>query len=118
MSNYPVTKIEAIARVCHEANRAYCQALGDMSQPNWYEAPVWQRESACNGVRYHLGNPAATPENSHEKWCEEKRASGWTWGPVKSEAKREHPCFLPYDQLPAEQRAKDYIFRAIVNAMR
>ena len=24
-----------IARVCHEVNRAYCQALGDNSQVEW-----------------------------------------------------------------------------------
>lgn len=28
-----------IAQVCHEVNRAYCQALGDDSQPAWDDAP-------------------------------------------------------------------------------
>jgi hypothetical protein len=28
-----------IAKVCHETNRAYCETLGDNSQPPWEEAP-------------------------------------------------------------------------------
>ena len=39
-------EMDSIARVCHEVNRAYCQALGDDSQPTWEEAPEWQRASA------------------------------------------------------------------------
>lgn len=40
---------EKIARVAHEVNKAYCEALGDMSQPVWEEAPEWQRASATSG---------------------------------------------------------------------
>ncbi len=42
---------EQIARVAHEVNRAYCQALGDNSQPAWEDAPQWQRDSAMLGVK-------------------------------------------------------------------
>ena len=45
----------------------------------------------------------------------QKTAEGWSWGPVKDPERKQHPCMVPYDQLPQEQRAKDYIFRAIVN---
>lgn len=31
--------IELIAQVAHEINRAYCQAIGDDSQPCWNDAP-------------------------------------------------------------------------------
>lgn len=48
-----------IARVCHEVNRAYCAALGDLSQPPWADAPEWQRKSALNGVAFALCNPVA-----------------------------------------------------------
>lgn len=109
--------IERIAKVCHEANRAYCAALGDLSQSKWEDAPAWQKESAINGVRFHIANPAATPENSHESWLAQKEKEGWKYGPVKDAEKKEHPCFLPYGDLPQEQRAKDHIFRSIIHAM-
>jgi hypothetical protein len=106
-----------IARVAHEVNRAYCQAIGDDSQPSWAEAPDWQRISAISGVAFHLTNPDATPEGSHEKWLEQKRADGWRYGPTKNPETKEHPCFVSYGELPPEQRAKDYLFRAVVHSL-
>jgi RyR domain len=106
-----------IARVAHEVNRAYCQALGDTSQLAWEEAPEWQRASAINGVHFHLVNPDAGPDVSHNAWLEEKRAAGWKYGPVKNPEAKEHPCFVPYDQLPVEQQAKDFLFRGVVRAL-
>lgn len=111
-------KPETIAEIAHNINRAYCLAMGDASQPKWEDAPEWQISSAINGVKFHLANPDATPENSHEKWLEQKTAEGWKFGPVKNPETKEHPCFRPYSELPAEQRAKDYLFKAVVESMR
>lgn len=110
--------VEEIAKVCHEANRAYCIALGDDSQLPWDHAPGWQRDSAMKGVRFILDNDNATPEQSHESWMLEKAKEGWAYGEVKDAEKKLHPCFVPYAKLPVEQRAKDYIFGAFVRAMR
>lgn len=106
-----------IAKVCHEVNRAYCQALGDMSQKPWNDAPQWQRDSAIKGVGFHIENPDAGPDHSHNEWLKEKAITGWTYGPVKNEVQKEHPCIVPYEKLPVEQQAKDYIFRAIVHVL-
>ncbi len=107
--------IEAIAHATHEANRAYCAALGDASQAPWHEAPDWQRSSAINGVSGVLaGN---TPEQSHESWLREKAETGWKYGPVKNAETKEHPCFVPYSELPPEQKAKDHIFVGVARAM-
>lgn len=113
-------QLEQAAKVCHEANRAYCETIGDNSQPKWEDAPEWQRSSAITGVRFHIAALAVgkkpSPSASHESWLEEKRKDGWTYGPVKDAAKKEHPCFLPYDGLPMDQRLKDYVFAAIAEA--
>lgn len=101
--------IEACAAAAHMANRAHCRAIGDDSQPLWEDAPEWQRKSARNGVigvLVHGNGPGA----SHESWLAEKEADGWKYGPVKDPDKKEHPCFVPYDDLPPEQRAKDGVF--------
>ena len=108
---------EEIARICHEVNRAYCLALGDASQLPWDEAPEWQRTSAINGVRMHINNPNAGPEASHEAWLKEKTDTGWKFGLTKDPEKKEHPCIVPFSELPREQQAKDFIFRAIVHAL-
>ena len=112
--------IEQVAKVCHEANRAYCETLGDASQPSWESAPEWQKDSARNGVKFHFAQLATgaepSPSASHDSWLEQKRREGWKFGPVKDAEKKEHPCFVPYEQLPIEQRLKDYIFAAICKA--
>lgn len=101
-------KIHICAEAAHEMNRVWCSAHGDMSQPLWRDAPDWQRTSALNGVRGVLtGN---TPRQSHESWLKEKEATGWKYGPVKDPEKKEHPCFVAYDELPPEQKAKDHLF--------
>lgn len=109
--------VPSIARVCHEVNRAYCEAMGDTSQVPWVDAPEWQKFSACKGVALHLFNDVG-PQASHESWMQEKIDAGWKYGPVKDAEKKQHPCLVPFDQLPREQQAKDFIFRAIVHALR
>lgn len=110
--------VEKIAKVTHEVNRAYCLALGDTSQPSWENAPEWQKQSAINGVLFHLQNPDAKPSHSHECWLAEKETAGWKYGPEKDAEYKEHPCMVPYEQLPVEQKAKDYLFSAVVRELK
>lgn len=108
---------EQIAKICHEVNRAYCAALGDFSQPTWEDAPEWQRSSARAGVDLHTMGDFG-PEASHISWMKQKVEEGWVYGPEKNPEAKTHPCIVPFDQLPREQQAKDFIFRAIVHALR
>jgi len=105
----------ACARAAHEVNRVYCIAQGDMSQPTWDDAPLWQRESAIKGVEGALRG--ASPKESHEGWLEEKRRTGWTYGPVKNPEKKEHPCMVAYEDLPSAQQQKDALYLSTVRAM-
>jgi hypothetical protein len=105
---------EKVARLCHEVNRVYCESIGDSSQNTWLWADQWQKDSAVKGVEFILNNPSAPASAVHDSWLEEKRRDGWKYGPVKDPAKKEHPCFVSYDDLPVEQRLKDYLFKAVV----
>lgn len=113
MQNDRITKI---ARVCHEANRAYCQSLGDDSQLPWDSAPEWQRLSAVDGVR-HAEDPNAKAEDSHKSWLAGKQRDGWKYGPVKDPDRKEHPCMVPFEELPPEQQRKDVLFLAVARAL-
>jgi len=110
--------IENIAKAAHELNKAYCESIGDNSQPSWEDAPEWQKSSAINGVTFHLNNPDATPSASHQSWLKQKTEEGWKYGKVKNPETKEHPCFVPYEQLPNEQKAKDYIFRQTIHSLK
>lgn len=110
-------KVEQIAEICHEANLIYCLQLGDYSQPNWDDAEDWQKQSAISGVLFQKANPNSPPSASHESWLKEKEETGWKYGTVKDPVKKEHPCFVPYEQLPVEQQIKDHLFTGIARAL-
>ncbi len=114
---YDMEEFEHIAKICHEANRAYWQTLDDDSQIEWEKAPPWQRSSVREGVRLHLTGDFG-PEASHISWMKQKLEDGWHYGPVKDPEKKTHPCMKPFADLPLEQQMKDYLFRAIVHAFK
>lgn len=65
-------KAEDIARVCHEANRALQVIQNDPAiSLHWDEAPLWQRNSAVEGVEKAIAG--ATPEELHQSWCDFKK---------------------------------------------
>lgn len=109
--------LDRIARVCHEVNRAYCESQGDHSQLSWDDAPEWQRSSARMGVDLHtMGNFG--PEANHISWMQQKLDEGWKYGPVKNPDTKEHPCIVPFSELPVAQQAKDFIFRQVVHSLK
>lgn len=109
--------IRAIAHTVYEVNRAYSASLGDNSFGPWNDAPEWQKQTNILGVIFMINNPNAKPQDSHESWLKEKAKEGWKYGPVKDAEKKEHPCILPYDELPAAQKAKDALFIATVSTL-
>lgn len=117
---------EDIAEACHEVNRQYCMAMGDLTQLPWKMAPEWQRSSARMGVDLHtttapfgaVGYQDFPPEASHLSWMMEKRNEGWVYGDAKDAELKTHPCMVAFKDLPPYQQAKDYISRAVVHAMR
>lgn len=110
--------IEAIARTCHEANRAYCRSIGDTSHRPWDELSEEIRESVYAGVKHALDNPGLSGEQSHQKWLEQKYAAGWVYGSTKDDVQKTHPCMQPYHMLPVSERRKDFLFLAVINALR
>lgn len=107
-----------IARLAHQLNKEYCSViLDDNSQPDWSDAPEWQKESAINGVKMFLTNPDATPEDSHKNWYDFKKKDGWKFGPVKDPIKKEHPCMMPYEELPDDQKVKDSLYSNTVKIL-
>ena len=115
--NSKSSMVDLIACAAHTTNKAYCDALGDFSQPTWEAAPEWQRDSIRNGVKAVIANPSQTPSQSHDSWFAQKKSEGWIWGPAKNVEKKEHPCMMPYDELPTDQRHKDHNFLVVVRSM-
>ena len=51
----------------------------------------------------------AIAENAHDIWARARMDEGWTYGPVRDDAKRHHPDLVPYSQLPDSEKEYDRI---------
>lgn len=112
------TKKEQIAFICHQANKAWCEVNGDLSQKSWRIAEQWQRDSAIAGVKFRFDNPDAKEDAQHNAWMADKIKDGWVYGEVKDAEKKTHPCLVPFGELPVFQQKKDALFCAIVDALK
>ncbi len=45
--------------------------------------------------------------NAHDVWALERIAQGWAWGPQRDDAKKLHPCLVPYEELPESEKEFD-----------
>ena len=109
--------VNQAAQMAHELNRAYCATIGDPVAPCWDEATPAQRDRVILGVRFALQNPQATPDMMHQNWMKTHLDTGWTYGPVKDEGLKTHPCLVKYHQLPAPQLVKDTFIPAVLNCL-
>lgn len=107
--------IEKVSRIVHETLRFYCRFIGDYTHLSWDRCPEDSRQSTLDGVTYHLQNPKSTPEQSHARWMEFRKSSGWSYGSTKDVVNKQHPCMVPYDDLPEQQKLKDLLFCVLVN---
>lgn len=48
----------------------------------------------------------ALARNTHENWAKSRIEQGWVWGETRDDKRKEHPCLVPYDDLPEQE--KDY----------
>ena len=95
----------------HEANKEIQQQTGEFI-PQLSEHLT---KSILDGVYFVLDNPNCTPEQQHNNWVHFKRADGWKYGPEKDFERKEHPCLVPYSELPEIQQRKDSVFRQTLN---
>lgn len=46
-------------------------------------------------------------KNVHDVWAAGRIKDGWTYGPVRDDASRQHPCLVPYEELSEEEKEYD-----------
>lgn len=105
-----------MAIICHQVNKTFCEYNGDTSHKDWDECEDWQKESVIAGVKFRVENPETTSEDMHQAWMQHKLDEGWVYGDHKDAENKVHPCLVPYDQLPENDKVKDSLFKTIVDA--
>ena len=52
-------------------------------------------------------------KNIHDVWARKRLDDGWHWGEERSDKYKTHPCLVPYENLPEQEKVYD---REIVTA--
>lgn len=107
--------ITSCARACHEVNNSFRVAMGQKARQLWTLLPQKEKDIVKEGVYKALSG--STPEQMHESWMISKLNAGWKYGPVLNDTTKEHPCLVPYSELPSYETAKDELFIRVVRAM-
>lgn len=55
-------------------------------------------------------------ENVHEVWAKARMDEGWTYGEKRDDIHKKHPCLVPYDELPEEE--KEYNRNTAMNTIK
>lgn len=50
--------------------------------------------------------------NAHEIWAQQRIRDGWTYGPTRDDEAKEHPCLVPYGELPKSEQEYDRVMVA------
>jgi len=106
-----------IARVMHEAVRAWQKENGQEPAPPWSRAPQWMKTASYDGVVWRVNNPNAKASAQHDQWLSQKKKEGWKFGRVKDGVKKTHPLMVPYAKLPEFERRKDALVGAVVDSL-
>jgi hypothetical protein len=129
--------IEELAKAIHALYCTQAQANGQRPETNsamrpWEELPEDLKDSnraqaadipnKLNRLGYELApSHGLTPAKlqlterdvedlairEHDRWMNERRRNGWTYGPVRDNSRKHHHLLVPWSQLPDAEREKD-----------
>lgn len=55
-------------------------------------------------------------KNVHKVWSAGRIADGWTYGPIRDDVTKKHPCLIPYEELSESE--KDYDRRTSIETIK
>lgn len=109
--------IEAAATAICDLNASFVNAITGENNSTalpWAQMPETARMGMIAAVTACLRNPAATPQEQHDRWMAARTADGWTYGPVASRENKTHPNLVPWNELSQVEQFKDAIFCTVL----
>ena len=76
-----------------------------MKQNNYTPHPIDTKDVALPKELEALAEDIA--KNVHEVWAQTRISQGWTYGEERNDAEKKHPCLVPYEELPEEEKEYD-----------
>lgn len=76
-----------------------------MSEKNYVPAPIDTSAVVLSGELQTLTELLA--KNAHEVWARTRLEQGWSYGEKRDDAQKHHPCLVPYEDLPENEKTFD-----------
>ena len=76
-----------------------------MSNKHFFPKPI--DTSAINLPKDLIDLGEQIAKNVHDVWADGRIKDGWTYGPVRNDENKQHPCLVPYEELPEEEKEYD-----------
>lgn len=76
-----------------------------MKQNNYTPQPIDTTSIELPQELMNLAEEMA--KNVHDIWAVGRMASGWTYGETRDDARKTHPCLIPYEELPEFEKEYD-----------
>ena len=76
-----------------------------MNQNNYIPQPIDTKGVVLPNELNALAEEIA--KNVHEVWAEGRMKEGWTFGEERDDAKKYHPCLVPYEELTDTEKEYD-----------
>ena len=76
-----------------------------MNQNNYIPQPIDTKGVVLPNELNALAEEIA--KNVHEVWAEGRMKEGWTFGEERDDAKKHHPCLVPYEELTETEKEYD-----------
>lgn len=76
-----------------------------MNRTDYTPNPIYSKDIKLNQTLAPLVEQMA--KNVHEVWAEARISQGWTYGKQRDDEKKTHPCLVPYEELPEEEKEYD-----------
>jgi len=70
------------------------------------------KPTPINTTHIHLTNDILSlaetlAKNTHDVWAAGRIAEGWTYGATRDDELKQHPCLVPYEDLPESEKEYD-----------
>lgn len=97
---------EELVADSRESSRRQVDAMLDLLRAVWFElATQYDWDAAPNA--FDRTTVEILAELEHERWCDERRAAGWRYGPVRDDDRKLHNLLVPWAQLDETARDQD-----------
>ncbi|MDR3218195.1 MAG: Ryanodine receptor Ryr [Dysgonamonadaceae bacterium] len=76
-----------------------------MNAHNYTPQPIDTSQSTLSANLMEIAELLA--KNTHEVWAAARIAEGWKYGVERNDERKEHPCLIPYKELPENEKEYD-----------